>query len=282
MGWIGGRYSTSKPMAARSGSRASHVGEGAVPARRRCRPSAGSSSYQVLKRARSRSTSTVHSGWIVAVRCGPASGSIRVATARRPRRSAVGVTGEQRRGGGHGGARRRGPRRGAAASSTRAAPIWQVDDDVLAGLDLGEGSHQPRAEGVDPGLDREAVEAEALDREGAVQWSLPRGTRATADQRPPGGRCRRRAATVSLPSVKTSAVTTTSSPLTRLTGKRPPSTTGATCSMTTRDPRHGAAGRAHSPGSSREVGRSHGIEGAMAVLMVRRPSSGRRRVDPVA
>ncbi|MDT4861140.1 hypothetical protein FQZ97_957320 [compost metagenome] len=57
MGWIGGKYSTSKPMAAMAGRRASTSLK--VP----CTPGAGpvergKSSYQVLKRARSRSANS--------------------------------------------------------------------------------------------------------------------------------------------------------------------------------------------------------------------------------
>ena len=70
IGWMGGRYSTSKPIAEISGSRASTSAN--VPCcPELCPAERGNSSYQVEKRARSRSTSIVRGGSCRARSAGP-------------------------------------------------------------------------------------------------------------------------------------------------------------------------------------------------------------------
>ena len=194
IGWIGGRYTTSKPSSASCGSTRSTP---AKPPHER-----GKSSYQTPKRASSTSTSTPSfTSSSVSRRAGRRS-SPRApprGTARRRRAARV-------------------PRKARPSRSVCPPSSFRVTSSCHDAIAVG-----PRGDGVRPAARRvdgeraaPAVVAERLERRLAP---APRARRAVADVAAPR---------TCGPSRKIVAETTTSSPTTRLIGKRPQSTCGST------------------------------------------------------
>ena len=179
----------------------------------------GNSSYHEPKRARSRSTSTASSGWVVAaVRSDrrSISASSGAQALPKPARS-IASRGWARSGGARrcGPARRRPPPRPASAPmASSTATSWPASILArVAAIQVRKGSiHAWTVKRWRP---------RPLTGKVAVHRSLPRGRNHTSAQRRPGGRWRTTPMIVSWPSAKTSAVTSTASPATRLTGKRP-------------------------------------------------------------
>ncbi len=256
IGWIGGRYRTSKPICGDVGQPRLAVAERAVRAGVAAARARETSRTSAEKRARSRSTTTGSSAGYVVANCGRDSAARSPPARRRARARAARARPARSR-----------SRVAHCASASRSSPVARcaaaVDqvgaglrrDAQVLGVDAAREIVAPRQEGVDPGRDRVAIAADRRRRRtrrasgrSRARSSASRASAASSSRRYRTARRRRR----SWPSAKQSASTSTGSPTTRLTAKRPPSTAGAMFSMTARArPSAGHSGRRFSAPSMR-------------------------------
>ena len=236
IGWIGGRYRTSKPIAATYGQPGRRFVErraarriGAGRAREHLVPRAESRALALDEHARARGRSAWpgcdrHARPCAARAPATAPTASRALCSRRdgPRARAASASAASSR---------RGARARSAPRRTSAAPSSSSLDDVLAGADLLRQLWRQRREAIDPAFDRvfvaqpsastvkRAVPAIVAQRLHRPLRSTARSPRA-ADQQRGGERCRGRRR-------RCPRSTVTVSPDVRLIGNRPPSTCGA-------------------------------------------------------
>lgn len=295
MGWTGGRYTTSKPMAATASSRSAAVRSvpltGGFPARTTAPSERGNSSYQDPNSARLRSTwsargreeeTSSRSGWRsrTAVTSGLRAAASRAATGRAASRSASAASSTTAL------PSRLGTR--AAARSCSTAPSSRVSSvSIPAGILIFACSRQVLMGSLQASTEY-VQRPSASGVTSAPQRSVPGASSRIGvhgPARPAGPRSTTFAPRLSWPSLKTVAETWKVSPVTALAGRVPHSTSGWTSSTGMRPIMGSPGGIAGDDGMSvlcirsadgfRAVGvtlpaRVHPGGGSVAALSVRR------------